>query len=197
MNTQKAKTRKCLECDSYFTIPKERPKQKFCNRSCANANITRRRHASGDMRGAIEAARKANLGAKRTPEQIARMFAHRKPVVYTPELRAKLSASRPKGKNHWRWVEDRKYLMDKALIRNSFEYKEWHRKVLERDWFTCQQCGYKGKKLNVHHIELFISTPDKRFDVDNGLTLCVDCHRHHHKTTDHYGRWPQANKGAI
>jgi len=68
-------------------------------------------------------------------------------------------------------------------IYNSLEYKDWRKKVFERDNFECQTCGQIGGKLNAHHIKEVCIYPNKIFDVDNGLTLCEKCHKH----TDNYG----------
>ena len=68
-------------------------------------------------------------------------------------------------------------------IRQSFEMNEWRKAVFERDNYTCQLCGdNKGGNLRAHHIEKFNQYPNKRFDVDNGLTLCKDCHKLVHKS---------------
>lgn len=75
-------------------------------------------------------------------------------------------------------------------IRNSFKYRQWRSDVYTRDAFTCQQCGTVGRKLEAHHI---MSTAaivkkyaiesmehalacDKLWDINNGVTLCLDCH---------------------
>ena len=57
------------------------------------------------------------------------------------------------------------------------EYKEWRRKIFTRDNFTCQNCGIRGGRLNAHHVASWVDYPDKRYDVDNGITLCVECHK--------------------
>lgn len=62
-------------------------------------------------------------------------------------------------------------------IRNSHKYKQWRSFVFERDCYTCQECGQVGGKLNADHILPFAQYPEFRFDVDNGRTLCVECHR--------------------
>jgi 5-methylcytosine-specific restriction endonuclease McrA len=62
-----------------------------------------------------------------------------------------------------------------AKIRNSNEYLEWKVSVFKRDNYTCQCCGSK-RNLEAHHIENFSSNPELRFDTNNGLTMCTDCH---------------------
>lgn len=57
----------------------------------------------------------------------------------------------------------------------------WRRAVFERDQYTCQQCGAKGVKLNAHHITPWCLDSRKRFDPNNGITLCIKCHRAEHK----------------
>ena len=75
-----------------------------------------------------------------------------------------------------------------TLIRTSIEYKEWRISVFKRDGYACIFCGVKNGngmtiKFNADHIKPFALFPDLRFNVENGRTLCVPCHR----TTDTFG----------
>lgn len=65
---------------------------------------------------------------------------------------------------------------------NAFD-REWRTTVFERDHYTCRQCGRHGVKLQAHHIKSFKGHPELRYDVSNGLTLCLECH----KQTDTFG----------
>lgn len=65
--------------------------------------------------------------------------------------------------------------------RQSKEYSEWRNIVFRRDSFQCQICKAIGGRLEAHHIFPFKKYPDKRFDIDNGVTLCKACHKKVHK----------------
>lgn len=65
---------------------------------------------------------------------------------------------------------------ESRLVRGSAEYKRWRTTVFERDEYTCQVCSKRGGYLAAHHIKLFSSYIDLRFNVANGITLCRKCH---------------------
>ena len=58
---------------------------------------------------------------------------------------------------------------------------EWRNEVYERDNYTCQCCGdNKGGNLNAHHINGYNNHKHLRIEIDNGITLCEDCHKEFH-----------------
>ena len=75
-------------------------------------------------------------------------------------------------------------------IRKSFKYRQWRSDVFTRDDFTCQECGERGCYIVAHHIYRFARIMEdykiKTFEeamnceelwnINNGLTLCLDCH---------------------
>ena len=70
------------------------------------------------------------------------------------------------------------------------EYKAWRLAVIRRDEHACQQCGYDGgadHSLHVHHRLPWAAFRRHRFDVDNGLTLCAECHKAVHREAREHG----------
>jgi hypothetical protein len=59
--------------------------------------------------------------------------------------------------------------------------ERWRREVFERDDYTCQECGARSADVYAHHIRPWYLFPEERFDIENGITLCADCHRKRHK----------------
>ncbi len=78
-------------------------------------------------------------------------------------------------------------------VRKSLEYKLWREAVFKRDNCICIWCGQRGGKLNADHIKPFALFPELRFAIDNGRTLCEDCHR----TTDTYGNKKRDKYGRF
>lgn len=81
--------------------------------------------------------------------------------------------------NNWQGgkTDERRTLMSRE------EYKQWRMNCFERDEYTCQCCEKVGGKLECHHIKSWSEFPELRLDINNGITLCRECH----KLTDNYG----------
>jgi hypothetical protein len=59
----------------------------------------------------------------------------------------------------------------------------WRKAVYTRDNYTCVMCGDNtGGNLNAHHKDGFSWCIKRRYDVNNGATLCEMCHRKFHST---------------
>jgi hypothetical protein len=81
-------------------------------------------------------------------------------------------------------------------IRSGFNYRQWRSDIFFRDNFTCKHCGVRGGQLHAHHIKEFykireennIKTLEDAFaceelwNINNGITLCIPCHKEYHKT---------------
>jgi hypothetical protein len=129
-----------------------------------------KRHISESKRGkplsekariAMLAVSAGNIGRKASPEECARrslLFRGEKNPMWkggvTPEV---------------------------TRIRVSKEYGQWRTFVFVRDNYVCQKCGAHSEgghavTLAAHHMDCFADFPEKRLDVDNGITLCKECH---------------------
>ena len=62
--------------------------------------------------------------------------------------------------------------------KRSRRFKNWARIVKERDGNLCKKCG-SNEKLHAHHIFPWKENEEKRFDIENGMTLCNSCHSKH------------------
>ena len=60
-------------------------------------------------------------------------------------------------------------------IRNSPKYNQWKNEIKRRDGNACRRCGFENN-LHVHHIKPFKKFPEFAVELDNGLTLCGNCH---------------------
>jgi len=82
------------------------------------------------------------------------------------------------------------------LLRGTAQYGQWRRLIFVRDGFRCQMCKDVGSELEAHHI-VYLSllleenhitcvddaiTRQSLWDTENGVTLCVDCHKIVHKS---------------
>ncbi len=67
----------------------------------------------------------------------------------------------------------RRFVVKKNLL------SKWRKSVLERDDYTCQDCG-RRESLHAHHIKSKREQPKLCYKVSNGLTLCEDCHDNVH-----------------
>lgn len=64
--------------------------------------------------------------------------------------------------------------------RYTSEYKLWKQTVYERDNHTCQECNANHCKVHAHHIKPAKDYKELRFDINNGVCLCEQCHKTKH-----------------
>ena len=84
------------------------------------------------------------------------------------------------GKKIWKT----KPITEAQKARGTKENRQWRMDVLESDNFTCQKCDEYYKYfpgLEAHHIYNFWDHPHLRYEIDNGIALCEDCHKDFHK----------------
>lgn len=115
--------------------------------------------------------------SERTVMRMARELGLYKSFEYRSVLakQNRVNITSPSGEQHYKWKGGKtwKRFADPA-------YRAWRNSVLERDDYVCQACQRKCAKyekgLAAHHIQPYAAFPELRFHLDNGLTLCRECH---------------------
>lgn len=69
---------------------------------------------------------------------------------------------------------------DSKVSKRGNRHKRWSKKILEVNDHRCDKCGETEKKLNAHHLDSYAKNPSKRYRIDNGIPLCIDCHKEYH-----------------
>ena len=78
-----------------------------------------------------------------------------------------------RGENNPSWKPPEERIgSELEQLRNSIQYDEWRFAVYKRDSSLCGICGIRKDPMVAHHLDGFNLFPEKRFDVDNGVTLC-------------------------
>ena len=148
----------CLNCGKEFrTSPSS--KSRYCSKICCDSHDIRNQQRSETVKKAWQSPEKR----QRIMEGIARRS--KSPIwLSAPHFQ--------RGESNPRFKHDKK--QNQRFER--YDYKLWRLSVFRRDNFTCQKCGAKGGRIHAHHIQRWSTHPELRYEVSNGITLCVQCH---------------------
>ena len=80
-----------------------------------------------------------------------------------------------RGEGHYNWKGG--ISKERHLAMGRQEYKQWRSDVFKRDNWTCQTCQARGIYLEAHHIKPWGTYPELRYELSNGVTLCLSCHK--------------------
>jgi len=72
--------------------------------------------------------------------------------------------------------QDKGKSIERTKFNNSKEWKKIRIDTFERDNYTCKICNKRGGNLNAHHIKPYKNNLHHRLDINNLVTLCVQCH---------------------
>jgi len=177
----------CQKCSKEFYVPQNKRESKYCSQECFKGHPGYNTGRTHFKKGMVP----WNKGKKykatwtvseETKRKISEANKGQIPYIKGKTYKEVGRISKLKGENHPNWRGGTTKEAEK--IRKSVEYKEWRKKVFERDKYTCQDCNVVGGELNADHIKPFSLFPELRTDINNGRTLCIACH----KKTDTYLR---------
>lgn len=158
----KCHTYKCLNCGKEFD-DKKQMQRKFCSQECSN-----------DYRSKNNINNKLLIICKFCGKEFY-VFKYRANAKYCSQ---KCLSKDKVGENAKNWQGG--ITPENHSERYSDKSKNWRISVFERDNYTCQMCKQVGYKLNAHHIIPFSKDKSLRFELSNGITLCVKCHKKIH-----------------
>lgn len=95
--------------------------------------------------------------------------------IYGP-IRAVEEAAKRKGGNKKRWGGVKTRAALRPYHGADSVYVDWRTSVFRRDGYKCVRCG-AGGAIQAHHVQSWKNFAALRFDVLNGETLCVQCHK--------------------
>lgn len=128
-----------------------------------------------------------NKGKKTSLETRLKIKEARARQVISLETRKKMSqVHKTRREKHWNWQGGVNILhkTERQLAFETVEYRFWRKAVFERDRYQCTWCvDNTGGNLEADHIKKWVDYPDLRLVIDNGRTLCHNCHT----KTDTYG----------
>lgn len=163
----------CERCEKIFYVGRTREKSaKYCSHTCSSRSSEKPLR----VKNAVRIKNCAQCG--KTMDWYTEF--RRLPISTFESMKfcsrscADEGGFRYRGKQHPRFKPDSRR-KDRRGSQNS-----WRKKVFQRDNYSCQMCGAHGLDdgvyLVAHHLVEFAVDKEKRWDIDNGQTLCVVCH---------------------
>ena len=167
----------CIVCGKKYTRRGKNPKSNFCSLGCKylyQKTITGKEHPrwKKDYIRIKECENCGKVFTCKNPTTLQRM-------KFCSKQCADVGGFRYRGKNHPNWNGGRRSGI--IALRTHAPYKKWSRDVLKRDDYTCVFCGKRGGNLHAHHLKSFSDFSEIRYELNNGITLCVSCHAKVHR----------------
>lgn len=185
----------CVECSKTFQVkPYRKNTARYCSWDCSASSPTRISKTAKKLKGRCVNPRTAfKKGHRQSAEARRKMrlakigfvpWNKKEPVFITcrncrRELQVQPCHSDQKycSKVCAAKGRDKGKTTANFRLRTSKRYAGWRKAVFARDNFTCLDCGIRGGALNADHVFPFAHFPELRLEIENGRTLCEDCHR--------------------
>ena len=154
-----------------------------------NLGIELRKGSEAAKVGWIDNEERRKLSSKIMKENISKMKIDRS-FMQTKEYKKKQSEIHKgdkngmfgvTGENHHNWNPNKTH-EQRAKERSTGKERGWRIAIFQRDKRICRKCGVEKRKIVAHHINSYDIHEKERYDINNGVTLCEECHKDfHHK----------------
>jgi len=172
--------RKCVKCGEEKELEKFRKRQIWFSHTCKLCYSSQYRTGKPNTGRFVKGEKKPKhsqilkelyasgkynprIGKKHSEETKKIISLKKKGVKLSDEARKNISAAL------------RRRQIAYSNCRNGGKHLEWRKLIKERDG-QCKKCGTK-ENLHAHHIIPWKESVEKRFDLENGITLCKSCHK--------------------
>lgn len=185
--------KKCLICNNeFYTKPYDQHRRKTCSKKCGGILHSTRITGENNPNYGPKVIQLRCSQCKKEFIRLLRIYkkSNKQLVFCSKVCSGKYFNNRPRpwlighkslsGKDNPNWRGG--VTLKTRGIRHSSEYQRWRKSIIRRDK-VCVLCG-NDKNLHADHIKPFIFNPDLIYDINNGRTLCIHCH----KKTDTYGK---------
>jgi len=161
----------CKSCMSCCNRTKEKRVCLVCNKEFFPFNYRSGKYCSVECRNSVSI----------PPSRIG-CSSWNKGIPITKEQNEKLNSKEAKRKARDTYIKNHPNLItpESVRLRRNKKTDDWRNSVFKRDFYTCHDCGKRGGRLNAHHIKSWSKYPELRWDNNNGLTLCIECHQKRH-----------------
>lgn len=91
--------------------------------------------------------------------------------------------SAPKGVDCYNYKElTEEERADRISRHQAYGAAKWSKEIKELADYTCDTCKIRGGVvLNSHHLHSWVTHPELRLEVTNGVCLCLKCHKQFHR----------------
>jgi len=133
--------------------------------------------------------KKYNMSAKTILRILKENYSHYKPRTWSYNIEKMQDTIRKKCKTgEWQKMISAKaqgipieewqnfVTKESEFFYHSDEWKKLRNEIFKRDNHTCMLCLERGGNLNAHHIKKRSEFKELSLDMDNIITLCVNCH---------------------
>ncbi len=174
----------CQVCNKTFNTTKQQQSRNdvnLCSMECRNVWLSKTRLGVCNLTQAnkdnISKLAKERFQNKQNHPMYGREHSKESRKLMS-EIQTKIAK---RGKDHPNYNHNIS-LEERETQRRYDNYRSWRKKVYERDNYTCQLCKKPSDgDIVAHHLDGYNWCKEKRTMVDNGVTLCENCHISFHK----------------